>query len=211
MDKTQVALVDDHALFRHGLARTINSFPRYHVLFQAENGQDLCRKISKKFKPQIVVLDINMPLMDGPATAGWLRENYPEIAVLVLSMFDDAEIVLSMISLGIKGYILKDSGETDFMQALDLICDSGTYFPPFVTRHLVSNFKQQILRPNLNQRETEFLILCCTELTYKEIADKMCISPRTVDGYRDQLFEKLNVKNRVGLVLFAIKHKLVEL
>ena len=211
MAKIQVALVDDHRMFRDGLARTVNAYPRYNVLFVADNGKDFTNKISKKLEPRIVLLDINMPLMDGPATAAWIKENYPDIAIIVLSMFDDADKVLSMISLGVKGYILKDADETEFIKALDQVGDSGTYFPPFVTRHLVKNFTEPDGQPHLNPREIEFLKLAATELTYKEIADRMNVSPRTVDGYRDQLFEKLNTKSRVGLVLYAIKHKLVEL
>ncbi|MBC7745602.1 MAG: response regulator transcription factor [Flavobacterium sp.] len=211
MDCTQVALIDDHTLFRNGLARMVNCYPGYHVLLEADNGEDFIRKISKKFKPDLVLLDISMPVMDGPATATWLRQNFPEIAILVLSTFDDDEKVLSMISLGVKGYILKDSKEDEFINALNLVSDSGTYFPAFVTKHLVKNFNTRNEKINLNPREIDFLKLSCSELTYKEIAGKMNVSARTVDGYRDQLFEKIHVKNRVGLVLYAIKNKFVEL
>ncbi len=211
MDFIKVALVDDHRIFRNGLARIVNKYPGYQVLLEADNGQDLIKKISKKFKPDIILMDINMPIMDGPATARWLQQNFPEISIVVLSMFDDSDKVLSMISLGVKGYILKDSDESEFRKALKMVSDSGSYFPPFVTKYLVKNFNQENGQPQLNTREKEFLKLAATELTYKEIADQMCISPRTVDGYRDQLFEKLNTKSRVGLVLYAIKHKLVEL
>ncbi len=211
MDKIQVALVDDHCIFRNGLAQVINTYPGYKVIFEADNGKDFISKISKKFKPEVVLLDINMPEMNGPATAEWLSTNYPEIAILVLSMFDDSDKVLAMISLGVKGYILKDSNPDEFKKALDLVSQSGNYFPPFITKYLVNNFKHENHQPVLNNRELEFIKLASTELTYKEIADKMNISPRTVDGYRDQLFEKLNTKSRVGLVLYAIKNKLVEL
>lgn len=211
MEKIQVALVDDHRIFRNGLARIVNKYPRYNVLFEADNGKDFITRITSKLKPNLVLLDISMPVMDGPSTASWLQINYPEIPILVLSMFDDADKVLSMISLGVKGYILKDANETEFIDALEMVSNSGSYFPPFVTKHLVHKFTATDGQPYLNPREIEFLKLAATELTYKEIAGKMNISPRTVDGYRDQLFEKLNTKSRVGLVLYAIKHKLVEL
>ena len=211
METFQIALVDDHALFRSGIAAMVNGLKNYSVLFEAANGQELTRKISPKFKPQIVLLDINMPQMDGIATAQWLRSNYPEIHIVVLSMFEDAEKVLAMVRLGVKGYLLKDAEPHEFEQALNNVSQNEVYFPAFVTRHLISSFNKPVDNFKLNQREIEFLKLSGTELTYKEIADQMCVSVRTVDGYRDQLFDKLQIKSRVGLVLYAIKNKLIEI
>lgn len=207
----QITLVDDHRLFRSGLASLINSLPGYNILFEASNGVDLGRKLTPKNKPDVILLDINMPLMDGIETAKWLRVNYPDVKVIVLSMFEDAEKVLAMLRLGIKGYLLKDAEPGDFEQALQKVSANEVYFPQFVTRHLVSNYNNEPEKVKLNSREIEFLKLASTEMTYKEIADRMCISARTVDGYRDQLFEKLNIKSRVGLVLYAVKNKLIEL
>jgi len=211
METLQIALVDDHSLFRSGIAALVNELKGYEIMFEAANGQDLMRKISPKFKPHIILLDINMPQMDGIATAQWLRSNYPGVHIIVLSMFEDAEKVLAMVRIGVKGYLLKDSEPHEFEQALNNVSQNEVYFPAFVTRHLISNFNKPVDNVKLNSREIEFLILSGTELTYKEIADKMCISARTVDGYRDQLFEKLQIKSRVGLVLYAIKNKLIEL
>ena len=211
METFQIALVDDHNLFRSGIAALIEQLAGYKVLFEAANGQELIRRVSPKFKPNIVLLDINMPQMDGIATAHWLRNNYPDIHIIVLSMFEDAEKVLAMIRIGVKGYLLKDAEPQEFEQALLSVSQNEVYFPQFVTRHLISNFNRPVDTIKLNNREVEFLKLSGTELTYKEIADQMCISVRTVDGYRDQLFDKLQVKSRVGLVLYAIKNKLIEL
>jgi DNA-binding NarL/FixJ family response regulator len=211
MEPITVALVDDHRLFRSGIASLINNFPGYKVLFEASNGKDLVARISKKLRPQIILLDLNMPVMDGLETATWLQEHYPEISIIVLSMFDDSEKVLSMISTGVKGYLLKDAEPDEFKKSLDLVAASGVYFPSFVTKHLVQSLSHDYEKNPLNNRELEFIKLACTEMTYKEIAGKMCISVRTVDGYRDALFEKLNIKNRVGLVIYAIKNKLVQI
>ena len=211
METTTVALVDDHRLFRSGIASMINTFPDYKVLFEASNGKDLIAKINKRFQPNIILLDVNMPEMDGIETARWLQQHYPEINIIILSMFDDSYKVVSLISIGIKGYILKDAEPDEFKKALDVIAASGTYYPAFVTRHLVKNLNSESAEIHLSSRETEFLKFACTELTYKEIADQMSVSVRTIDGYRDQLFEKLNVKNRVGLVIYAIKNKVVQL
>ena len=211
MDTIQIALVDDHRLFRSGIASLINNFSNYNVLFEAANGEELMNKISPKLKPHIILLDINMPIMNGPATAKWLKKTYPEIGVIVLSMLDDAEKVLEMLKLGVKGYLLKDAEPEEFEQALQKVAEGEVYYPDFVTRLLVDSISNPISSNILNVREVEFLRFASTEMTYKEIADHMKVSVRTVDGYRDTLFEKLNVKSRIGLVLFAIKNKLIDL
>jgi len=211
METIQIALVDDHRLFRSGIASLINKFPQYKILFEAGDGEELSRKLTPRLKPHIVLLDINMPKKDGIATAQWIRSIYPDISIIVLSMFEDAEKVLQMVKIGVKGYLLKDAEPFEFEQALHCVSQGEVYFPEFVTRHLISNFNHQAAQVKLNSRELEFLKLAGTELTYKEIADQMCISVRTVDGYRDQLFEKLQTKSRVGLVLYAIKNKLIAL
>jgi DNA-binding NarL/FixJ family response regulator len=213
MDTIRIALVDDHRLFRSGIISLINNFPGFTVLFEAANGEELIRRISPKFKPDIILLDINMPVMNGKETAEWLKDKYPEIDIIVLSMLDDPEEVLAMLRLGIKGYLLKDAEPIEFEQALQKVSSGEVYYPEFVTRLLVDaiNLKTGHGRLNLHARELEFLKLASTELTYKEIADHMNISVRTVDGYRDALFEKLKVKSRVGMVLYAAKNKLIVL
>jgi DNA-binding NarL/FixJ family response regulator len=211
METIKIVLVDDHRLFRSGIASLINKLPQYKILFEAGDGEELIRKLTPKLMPHIILLDINMPQKDGIETAHWLRANYPDLNIIILSMFEDAEKVLAMIKIGVKGYLLKDAEPNEFEQALDKVSNNEVYFPQFVTRHLVSNFNKQAEQVKLNNRELEFLKLTGTELTYKEIADQMCISVRTVDGYRDQLFEKLQIKSRVGLVLYAIKNNLIDL
>lgn len=206
----QIVLVDDHKLFRSGIAALINSIPGYAIMYEAGNGLELSRKLTPKTKPHIILLDINMPQMNGVDTAGWLKSQYPDVKVIVLSMFEDADKVLAMLKLGVKGYMLKDAEPEEFAQALQKVANNEVYFPPFVTKHLVHNFNHSPEKVKLNSREIEFLKLAGTELTYKEIADQMCVSARTVDGYRDQLFDKLQIKSRVGLVLYAIKNKLIE-
>jgi len=211
MEPIRIALVDDHRLFRSGIASLINKFPQYKILFEAGDGEELTHKLTPKLKPNIVLLDINMPRKDGVATAQWLRNNYPDVHIIVLSMFEDAEKVLQMVKIGVKGYLLKDSEPVEFEQALLKVSQGEVYYPEFVTRYLIQNFNKPVDQIKLNAREIEFLRYAGTELTYKEIADQMCISVRTVDGYRDQLFEKLQIKSRVGLVLYAIKNKLIDL
>ena len=149
--------------------------------------------------------------MDGVEAAQVLRAKHPGVKIIILSMFEDAEKVLVMVKMGVKGYLLKDSEPHEVEDALLKVAQGELYYPEFVTRHLITNFNSKLENIKLNPREIEFLRLTGTELTYKEIAETMNISVRTVDSYRDQLFEKLQIKSRVGLVLYSIKNKLIEL
>ena len=211
MSTIQIVLVDDHRLFRGGIASLINNFSGYKILFEAANGTELIKKITENNKPDIIILDINMPVMNGLNTAEWLRKNHPGIKIIVLSMYDDAEKVLTMLKLGVKGYLLKDAEPVEFKNALEKVSAGDVYFPDFVSRLLVNSFNDLREYEKLNIREIEFLKLVGTELTYRQIADKMQVSVRTVDGYRDHLFEKLQIKSRVGLALYAVKNRMVDL
>ena len=215
-DKIKVALVDDHVLLRRGLAGVIDSFGAYEVIFEANNGNHFIEQIDKFSKPALVLMDINMPEMDGFATTQWLKEHFPLVNVLALSMYDNEASIIKMFKCGAKGYILKDTDPLELKSALDSIYSKGFYYSELVTGRLINSINRMDEIENqgskksfLNDRESEFLRLVCTELTYKEIAEKMCLSPRTIDGYRDTLFEKLQIKTRVGLVMFTIKNGIV--
>jgi two-component system, NarL family, invasion response regulator UvrY len=214
--KPAIALVDDHVLLRRGLANLIRNFGEYAVSIEALNGKDLIRQLRPHCLPDLVLLDINMPEMDGYDTALWLKCNYPEIKTLALSMFDTDNSIIRMLKNGVKGYILKDVEPAELKLALDSIIHKGFYYSEMVTGKLIRTIStldqpEQTVRHlfKLNDRELEFLKLVCTEFTYKEIAVQMYLSPRTIDGYRDSLFEKLNVKTRIGLVLYAIRNGIV--
>lgn len=211
--KAKIALADDHVLLRNGLANLLKDL-EYEVVFEANDGTELLEKIQNSTVPDIVLMDINMPRMDGYDTTQWLKKNYPEIKVLALSMYDDENAIIRMLRCGAKGYILKDSEPVELKLAIHALLAKGFYHSELVTGKLIHTINHLDEPDNssvknllgLNEREIEFLKLVCTEMTYKEIAEQMCLSPRTIDGYRDALFEKLNVKSRVGLVLFAIKN-----
>ncbi len=215
-EKITVALVDDHILLRNGLAGLINSYEDYSVVFEADNGKDFMEKIKSSRVPDLVMLDINMPEMDGYATAHWLKQSYPLVKVLALSMYDNETSIIRMFKAGARGYILKDSEPKELKRALDSILQKGYYNSELVSSKLIhsinklddeeSEVKHLV---DLNDREIQFLKLACSELTYKEIAEKMYLSPRTIDGYRDALFEKLAVSTRVGLVLFSVRNGIV--
>lgn len=215
---TYIALIDDHILLRSGLVGLINSFDGYKVLLEADNGKDFIEKLQPRHAPDIILLDITMPVMNGYETAEWIRVNLPDSKVVVLSMMDNDAAVIRMLRSGAKGYILKDSKPTVFRQALNAVRDVGFYTNDLVTSrmwHYMNAPADKIdpsgLLATLTDRELTFLKLACTERTYREIADEMCVSPRTVDSYRDSLFEKLKITSRVGLVLFAIKNGIIVL
>jgi len=216
MEKTKVALADDHVLLRNGLAGLVTNLG-YSVLFECSNGKELVNKLQKDALPDIILMDINMPEMDGYEATLWMKNNYPLVHVLALSMYDDENAIIRMLKNGAKGYIMKDADPTELKLAIDNVITRGVHYSELVTGKLLhsiyqldekNNSTKQML--NLSDREISFLKLVSTEMTYKEIADSMYLSPRTIDGYRDALFEKLNIKNRVGLVLFAIKNGIVQ-
>ncbi len=215
--KPGVVLVDDHVLLRSGLASLIRGFGEYEVLFEACSGKDLIRQLKEFPRPDIILLDINMPDMDGFETACWLRRHCPEIKVLALSMYDTDSSVVRMLKNGAKGYILKDIEAAELRAALDSIVEKGYYYTDNVTGkliHMITGLDEPRMRVRLmtlSEREVEFMKLVCTEWTYKEIADRMSLSPRTIDGYRDALFEKLDVKTRVGLAMYAVKNGIVRI
>ncbi len=155
-------------------------------------------------------MDINMPVMDGYAATAWLKEHYPQIKVLALSMFDDDRAVISMLKCGASGYLLKESKPTELLEAIKIIFQKGIYINELVSGKMIRSISAAEHAPVFSKNEVTFLKLCCTELTYKEMADQMFISPRTIDNYREALFQKLNLKSRTGLVLYAIQHDMVK-
>lgn len=215
---TFVALVDDHELLRSGLASMINSFDGFKVLLEAGNGKEFIEALKSHKAPSIVLLDINMPHMDGFETAEWIKANLPDTRVLVLSMLENDIAIIRMLKSGARGYLLKDSKPKVFKQALENIRDTGYFINELVSdklMHYISNEDSYLGEGsplnNLTENETIFLQWICSDKTYKEIAEEMHISPRTVDTYRDNLFKKLDIKTRVGLAIFAIKHGIVSI
>lgn len=216
MSHRSVVIVDDHKLFSSALAELIGRFDRYEVLYQVHSGRDLLdRFTSPRNIPDVVLLDINMPGMDGFETAARLREKYEDVKVLAVSMHNDEESVVRMIRAGARGYVLKDAQPDELRVALDTLCERGVYYSEMVTTHLVNAITHDrtpealAKEKGLTPRELEFLRYACSELTYKEIADRMNLSIRTVDGHREALFDKLEVRSRVGLVLYAISNRIV--
>jgi len=222
----KIAIVDDHNLFRKGLITLINLADKhnYLVVLEAESGKDMIRKLDKKALPDILLLDIDMPNMDGYEAMVWLRENFPKIAVLVVSMVDSEEAIVRMMRLGVKGYLSKDIEVEDIHQALQAISNKGFYYTDYLTGKLIDSLQQQESGANgspavngqglwnqISEIELKFIRLACSDLTYEEIAGKMFLSPKTVDGYRAAIFTRFGIRNRQGLVLFALKNKICDI
>jgi two-component system, NarL family, invasion response regulator UvrY len=222
--RIKIAIADDHTLFRKGLIKLLDP-DRYELLFDVENGEKLINNINgvESCTPDIIIMDIEMPAMNGYEAMSWLRDNHPDIRVLVVSMVDCEEAIVKMLKLGVKGYLSKDMEPEDLHAALQSIIKKNYYYTDFVTNKLIhsiqnensgSDDKNKLMLhhkiwDSLNAKQKEFVRHACTEMKYEEIADIMCVSPKTIDGYRDVVYERFSVKSRVALVLYAIKNKLV--
>jgi len=209
-EQIKIGLVDDHILIREALAGIIKSFDEFQISILAANGKDFIDKLNKTNVPEILLLDLSMPEMDGHETIHWLSKNQPDVKILILTMYD-AESLIHLIKAGVRGFLKKDVPPAELKYALQCVHTNGTYCSNTVTGRLFNLMKDQGNKNSawgtvvLNENEISFLKLASSEMTYKEIAQIMEISPRTVDNYRDALFIKLNVKSRVGLAMYAVK------
>ncbi|WP_316771946.1 response regulator transcription factor [Pedobacter frigiditerrae] len=208
--KTRIVIVDDHILIAKALSAILANFEQFEVLYECENGKDLQEKCKHpRNVPDVVLLDISMPIMDGFETAAWLKETYPDVLIMALSMQDDENSLIKMIKSGAKGYLLKNVHPTVLADALNHLVKNGHYYPDWAASKLfssISNGTKQSDKKDFNDREKTFLRFSVTEMSYKEIANQMNCSTRTVEGYRDSLFEKLELKTRVGLAVYAMKN-----
>jgi two-component system invasion response regulator UvrY len=213
----KIALVDDHNLIRDALAVVINSFENCKVVQMAADGKEFIEKLQPQNLPDLLILDLNMPVMDGFETAKWIRNNYPGMLVLVLTMYDSELSLIKLLQTGVRGFLKKDIHPRELKSAIESTMRSGYYYSGNATGKIVNMIRKSEMNiPLLNtiilsENELSFLKLSATDKTYKQIATEMMLSPRTVDNYRDSLFLKLNVKSRVGLAMYAIKSGLITL
>jgi DNA-binding NarL/FixJ family response regulator len=207
---TTIAIVDDHILIAKAIGSIIEQFGDFEVLYECENGKALTEKFKIKNNiPDIVLLDISMPVMNGFETAAWIRDNHPAVLSMALTMQGDDDSLIRMIKSGAKGYLQKNVHPAELEKALRSMVTKGFYYPDWATSRVLHSLSTETDKVStaieLTSREQEFLEYVCTELTYKEIGEKMFCSPRTVESYRDSLFEKLGVKTRIALALYAVK------
>ena len=214
----KIAVVDDHELVRESLVEIINQYPGYQVLFEAANGRDFIHQLNPEDLPWLVLLDVKMKEMNGFETVQWIRQHHPQIHILILSMLDDKFTIVRMFHLGVNGYLLKSSRLEELKKAFNDIRKKQIYINDTTIRYLpeiLNTIEEPIneyeTAQSLSEREKDFLKWLCSEKPLKEIAAEMNLSPRTIDGYRDSLFQKTQTRSRSGLVLFSIRTKLVDL
>jgi DNA-binding NarL/FixJ family response regulator len=205
-----VVVVDDHNLLSQAIGALIDDFEQFTVLYLCNNGQDLLEKLKNpKNIPDIVLMDVNMPILNGIETTEYLKQHFPAVNVLALSIEEDENTILKMLRAGAKGYLMKDAKKSELENALLEVLKKGYYHTNTVAKILVDSLAPKETSVSaLKEREIEFIKHACSEKTYKEIADDMCLSYKTIEGYRNVLFEKLNLRNRTGLVIYAIKNKI---
>lgn len=217
MKKKTVVIVDDHLLFAQSLESLITKLEGYEVLAILKNGKELTQYyLHKRRKPDLVLLDVKMPVMDGIQTMAWLKENQVEQKVLALTMEDDEDTIIKMLRSGARGYLLKDIHPENFEFAMKMVIDQGFYYSSKVQSALQYSDQPEKedsknLAEKLTEREWTFLKLACSELTYKDIAVEMKLSPKTVENYRESVFRKLEVRTRVGLVIYCMKNNFFKL
>lgn len=205
--KNSVVVVDDHTLLSQAIGGLVDGFKNFQTLYICKNGQELVERLKHtKNIPDIVLMDINMPIMGGIETTHYLKDNFPNVKVLALSIEENEYTILKMLRAGAKGYLMKDTKKEILEEALDQLMEKGYYHTNTIAQILVGSLSNKPSEVALSERELEFMGHACTEMTYKEIADVMFLAPKTIEGYRDSIYEKLAIKNRIGMVLYAIKN-----
>jgi DNA-binding NarL/FixJ family response regulator len=211
MKKIKLAIADDHKIFRNGLKATLEDCADFDLVLEASNGKQLIGMLST-ITPDVILMDIKMPEMDGIQTTAYVKQHFGQIKILALSMFNEDKYIVDMMKAGASGYLLKNAEPEEIIEAISTVYDKDYYFNEHLSITLIRqlagnthsvNFGQSL--SDFNEREIEVLKLVCQEYSNQEIADKICLSVRTVEGYRARLFEKTKSKNLVGLVIFAIK------
>jgi len=217
MNTIKLAMADDHALFRKGMLSMIKEFEGIEVVLEAENGQDLIDQLEYNM-PDVILMDLSMPVLDGVAATRIIRPKYPDIRILVLSMSDDERIIYNMMEAGANGYLLKNTEPEELYEAIHTVAKEGEYLNARTSKVMLKWLRSKrkpkpytSMGIKLTSREVQVLKLICQEMTNTQIADKLCLSSRTVEGYRNRLLDKTGSKNTAGLVMFAVRNELVEL
>ncbi len=216
MSKIKIAIADDYKIFREGLKVGFSSDENLEVIFEADNGEELLKALETN-TPDVILMDLKMPIMDGMEATKVIRKKYPDIKVLVVTMYDDDKFIIHLMENGANGYLLKNTEPDEIIKSVYIVYENGYYFNDVVNKALLKKLVlKNNLKPSFNQnvelteRELEVLKLICEEKTAAEIAKDIFLSPRSVEGIRQRLIEKVGVRNTAGLVMFAVKNNMVE-
>lgn len=204
-----LALVDDHTMLRRSMAALLQLMGGFKVIFEASHGRELIDYLGQNTWPDLVLMDVSMPVMSGPETTRWIRDHYPEIKVVALSMVRSENTIIRMMSSGARAYVLKDAEPEELVRMLREVHLNG-----FAQNEMVPYIPHRSITTSpvhLSTQERQYMQWVCTEKSHKEIAELMQLSPRTIDGYRDSLLKKLGVNSRVGIVMYALQHGIVPL
>ncbi len=215
MTKINIAIADDYKIFREGVKKCISGDKALHVILEADNGEDLINGFGDPL-PDVIIMDLKMPIMDGMEATQIIRKKHPSIKVLVVTMYDDDKFIIHLMEIGANGYLLKNAEPDEIRKAIYSVYENGYYFNDLVNKALLKklvikanlkpSFKQDV---DLTEREMEVLKMICEEKTATEIAKEIFLSPRSVEGIRQRLIDKIGVRNTAGLVMFAVKNQLV--
>jgi len=211
----KIAVVDDQHLFRKGIISLLEEFEELKIIMEAANGKELISAL-KKEQPDVILMDLEMPVMDGIETTEYVRKKYPEVKIIILTMHDDDSFISHLIEKGANGFLLKDSNIETVVDAIYAVIKNGFHFTDRVSKAMVKGLvKSQKIKPsfntvNLTNKEIEVLKFICKEYTTKEIGEKLGVSTRTVEGHRDNVLHKTGARNTVGIVMYAVKNNLID-
>jgi len=210
-----VIIADDHELFRDGFASLLNKNNEISVVGEASNGEELIR-LAHKLQPDIIITDIQMPIMNGIEVTRRLAKELPHIGIIALSMFDEQVHILDMLEAGAKGYLLKNAGKKEIIDAIKAVYKDEPYYSENINNILMQikseDNKKPIPKkgkPEFTEKEIQIIKFICHQYSNKEIGDQMKLSKRTIEGYRENILEKINAKNTVGIVLYAVKNRII--
>lgn len=217
MEKTKILLADDHQMFLDGLCSLLSQFKEVEIVGAVNDGTQVLDQL-QKIKPDLVILDLNMPVLNGLETTKKIRKTYPQIKVLGLTMDNDLDSITEMLEAGASGYILKNTGKAELELAIKQVMAGGHYLSQSISTQLAQNLllnlnqkkQENNILDNLTEREIEILKMIALENSNAEIANILFISPKTVETHRKNLMRKIGVKNSLGVYKFALKHNLVE-
>lgn len=216
MSKIKIAIADDYKIFREGLKVGFSADAGVEVMMEADNGEDLL-KLMESSTPDVILMDLKMPIMDGMEATKIVRKKYPAVKILVVSMYEDDKFIIHLMETGANGYLLKNAEPDEILRSVYAVHENGYYFNDLVNKALLkklvikNNFKPSFNQNvELSEREMEVLKLICEEKTAAEIAKQIFLSPRSVEGIRQRLIEKVGVRNSAGLVMFAVKNGIVD-